>query len=117
MMEMTSTSRATRLKCSFSTTEAIGNAILWIVLIIVTLGLALVVFPYALNRSVLNKTEVVDASGKVLGRLNCDFGIGSSIGHAIIWAILIIITLGLASVLYAYRVLRVVLNETRIVYY
>jgi len=55
--------------------------------------------------------------GKAIGRLNCEFGIGSSIGHTVIWAILIIITLGLASVLYAYRVLRVVLSETRIVYY
>ena len=77
--------------------------------------MALVVFPYALNRSVLNKTEVIDASGKAIGRLNCEFGIGSSIGHAVIWAILIVITL--ASVLYAYRVLRVVLSETRIVNY
>ncbi len=44
---MTTTNRATKLKCSFSTTEAIGNAILWIILIVVALGLALVVFSYA----------------------------------------------------------------------
>lgn len=116
MSELTTT-RIGKLKCSFSTTEAIGSVILWIVLTIVTLGLALIVFPYYLNRAVLNKTEILDASGRAIGRLNCMFNLGNSIGHVIVWAILIIVTFGLASFLYVYRVLRVVLNETRIEYY
>ncbi len=109
--------RSARLKCSFSTIEAIGTVVLWIILTIFTLGLALLVFPYYLNKAVLNKTEIVDNSGRTIGRLNCTFNIGHSIGHVIIWAVLIVITLGLASFLYVYRVLRVVLNETRIEYY
>ncbi len=109
--------RIGRLKCSFGTGEAIGYVILWIILTVVTLGLALLVFPYYLNKAVLNKTEVLDASGRAVGRLNCTFNIGHSIGHVIIWAILILITLGLAAFLYVYRVLRVVLNETRVEYY
>ncbi len=67
--------------------------------------------------AVLNKTELLDASGRVIGRLNCTFNIGHSIGHVIVWAILILVTLGLASFLYVYRVVRVVLNETRVEYY
>jgi ABC-type antimicrobial peptide transport system permease subunit len=97
--------------------EAIGNVILWIILTIVTLGLALIVFPYYFNRAVLNQTEVLDLTGTPIGRLNCTFNVGHSIGHVLIWAILIIVTLGLAGFLYVYRVLRVVLNETRIEYY
>ncbi|MDH0114598.1 hypothetical protein N7379_08890 [Rhizobium pusense] len=61
--------RSARLKCSFSTVEAIGTVVLWVILTIVTLGLALLVFPYYLNKAVLNKTEVLDASGKTAGRL------------------------------------------------
>ena len=111
------TTRIGRLKCSFTTVEAIGSVVLWIILTIVTLGLALIVFPYYHNRAVLNKTELLDGSGRAIGRLNCTFNIGHSIGHVILWAILIIVTLGLAGFLYVYRVIRVVLNETRVEYY
>ena len=109
--------RIGRLRCNFGTGEAIGSAILWIILTIVTIGLALFVFPYFLNRAVLNQTEVLDGYGNAIGRLNCRFGVGSSIGHLVIWAILTILTLGLAGILYAYRIVRVVLNETYIEYY
>lgn len=114
---MTVSSRVGRLKCSFGTIEAIGTVVLWIVLTIITFGLALLVFPYYLNKAVINKTEIIDVSGRTIGRLNCSFNIGHSIGHVIIWGILILLTLGLAGFLYVYRVLRVVLNETRIEYY
>lgn len=117
MVEAVGATRIGRLKCSFSVVEAIGSVILWIVLTIVTLGLALIVFPYYLNRAVLNKTELLDGAGRPIARLNCTFSIGHSVGHVIIWAILIVVTLGLASFLYVYRVLRVVLNETRVEYY
>lgn len=112
-----STTRIGRLKCSFSTTEAIGGVIIWIILSIITLGLALIVFPYYLNRAVLNKTELLDGSGRPIGKLNCQFNIGHSVGHVILWVLLIIVTFGLAAFLYVYRVLRVVLNETRVEYY
>lgn len=51
--------RIARLKCSFSTIEAIGTVVLWVILTIITLGLALLVFPYYLNKAVLNKTEIL----------------------------------------------------------
>ena len=114
---VTTPTRIGRLQCSFSVAESIGSVVLWIILTIVTLGLALIVFPYYLNRAVLNKTELLDGSGRTIGRLNCTFNIGHSIGHVILWVLLIIVTLGLASFLYAYRVIRVVLNETRVEYY
>lgn len=109
--------RMMRFRCNFGIGEAIGSAIIWIVLSIVTLGLALIVFPYFLNRAVLNRTEVLNAQGQAIGRLNCRFGVGSSIGHVILWAILILITIGLASFVYVYRVVRVVLNDTVVEFY
>lgn len=109
--------RMERLRCNFGTGEAIGTAIIWILLTIVTLGLALLIFPYYLEKVVLNRTEVLDAHERPIGRMVCRFGIASSIGHVILWAILILVTFGLASFLYAFRVTRVVLNETVIEYY
>ena len=110
-------SRILRFRCNFGVGEAIGNAILWFLASILTLGIALLVFPYFLNRSVLNQTEVLDASGRAIGRLNWRFGLASSIGHFILWFLLILVTLGLASFVYIYRVVRVVLNETEIQFY
>lgn len=109
--------RVGRLKCSFSSVEAIGSIVIWVVLTLITFGLALLVFPYYLNRAVINKTEILDGAGRTIGRLNCTFNVGHSIGHVIVWGILILITFGLASFVYVYRVLRVVLNETRVEYY
>jgi hypothetical protein len=67
MMEISTINRATKLKCSFST-RGNRHAILWIILIVVTLGLALVVFPYSLNRSVLNKMKDLPRSGAYASR-------------------------------------------------
>jgi hypothetical protein len=109
--------RPIRFKCDFGVTETIGQVLIWILLTIVTLGLALIVFPYYFNKVVLNRTEVIDAGGRAIGKLDCQFNLASSIGHVIIWVLLIIVTLGIAAFFYAYRVLRVLLNDTRIIYY
>lgn len=114
---MNGTLRAARLRSDFGTIDAIGHVVIWVLLTIVTLGLALVIFPYYFNRAVLNRTKVLDGAGNEIGYLECRFNLGSSIGHVIIWLILIVVTLGLAAFFYVYRVLRVVINETRIVYH
>lgn len=106
-----------KFRCDFGLVETIGQVIIWVLLTIVTLGLALLVFPYYFNKAVLNRTEVIDASGRAIGKLDCQFNLGSSIGHAIIWFLLIVVTLGIAAFFYAYRILRVLLNDTRIIYY
>jgi hypothetical protein len=107
----------TRFRCEFGLVETIGQVIFWLLLSIVTVGLALLVFPYYFNKVVLNRTEVLDSSGRAIGRLDCQFNIGSSIGHLIIWILLILVTFGIAAFFYAYRILRVLLNDTRIAYY
>jgi hypothetical protein len=109
--------RPVRFRCDFGIMETIGQVLIWILLSIVTLGLALMVFPYYFNKVVLNRTEIIDASGRAVGKLDCQFNLGSSIGHVIVWILLIIVTLGIAAFFYAYRILRVLLNDTRIIYY
>ena len=115
--EIRTGSMPVRLRCEFGLTETIVQVIIWLLLTVITLGLALLVFPYYFNKVVLNRTEVLDRSGTAIGRLNCRFNLGSSLGHAIIWILLIIVTLGIAAMFYAYRVIRVLLNDTTIEYY
>ncbi len=55
--------------------------------------------------------------GSRAARLRCNFDLISSIGHVIIWGILILITFGIAGFFYLYRVVRVVLSDTVIEYY
>lgn len=115
--EYSPSSRPTKFRCDFGIAETIGQVIIWILLSIVTLGLALFVFPYYFNKVVLNRTEILDAGGRAIGKLDCQFNLGASVGHMIIWIILILVTFGIAAFFYAYRILRVLLNDTRIVYY
>lgn len=93
-----------RLQSEFSVGESIGHAVLWIIVIILTLGLGALFFPYFQQRSVIKKTVVIDNNNRIVGRIDCDFNFAQTIGHVIIWAILILITLGLAAFIYIYRV-------------
>jgi hypothetical protein len=117
MSSMMSAERAARFQCEFGLLESLGQVIIWILLTIITLGLALFVFPYYFNKVVLNRTQVLDAHDRPIGRLDCQFSLGHSIGHVILWAVLILLTFGIAAFFYAYRILRVLLNDTRIVYF
>jgi len=62
----------------------------------------------------LNKSYVVDADGKRLGRLVCRLNAGDAIGHAFLWILLTLVTLGLAMFVYQFRVARYVYNNTDI---
>ena len=54
---------ASRFRCDFSVGDAIGNLIIWLILMIVTLGLAAFVFPYYVARAVINRTTVLAKVG------------------------------------------------------
>lgn len=103
-----------RLHCEFGVADAIGSVIIWLLLTIVTLGLAAFVAPYYIFSEIVNKTWLVDADGHRLGQLNVNFTLAEIIGHAVIWVLLAIVTLGLALVIYYYMVLRKVLDRTEI---
>ena len=111
----TQSRRPTKFRCDFSVGDAIGHMIIWLLLTILTLGLALFVFPYYMPKAIINRTTVLAQDGTEFGRLKCDLPLGSMIGNAILWLLLCIVTLGLAYFVYVYRVFRIVLSETRIV--
>ena len=103
-----------RLSCDFSVSEGIGTVILWVLISIVTLGLGLFVMPHYLLKAPINRTSLIGPSGEVVGRLHVDVDLASIIGHAIIWVLLTIVTLGLALIVYQFAVMKRLLNGVTI---
>lgn len=101
-----------RLRCDFSLSEALGQLLIWLVLVIITFGLALFVLPYYFLKAPINKTYVLDAQGNAVARLSVEVGFADILGHAIIWLVLTILTLGLAYFVYWQSVVKRLMNAT-----
>jgi uncharacterized membrane protein YjgN (DUF898 family) len=100
-----------KLKCEFTVGEAIGQLVIWLLLVVFTLGLALFVLPYYFIRAPINRTSLIDATGKKVARLQVDVNFSDILGHAFLWLLLTIITLGLAYLVYWPAVIKRILNS------
>jgi uncharacterized membrane protein YjgN (DUF898 family) len=107
--------KLSKLEIDLSLMDIIGHALLWTLLIIVTLGIGLLFYPYAFASKILNRTYILGDDGRRVGQLQCDLDLSGQIGHVFIWLLLTIITLGLALPVYVYKVWAIVINRTRIV--
>ncbi|HBP40550.1 MAG: DUF6693 family protein [Vreelandella alkaliphila] len=102
------------IKANLSILDIIGHLLIWVVLTIITFGIALFFFPYSFARFVINRTSVVDLATGVERKMVCDINIFSNIGHIILWMIISILTLGLGYIFYVYRVWNYALNNSRV---
>ena len=103
-----------KFKCEFSIAEMIGQLIIWLLLTIITFGLALFFLPYYLLKLPINRTYLLDQKGAKVARLHVDVSFGDILGHAVIWFLLTIVTLGLAYLLYWQAVVRRLLNAVSV---
>jgi hypothetical protein len=55
-----------KFKCEYTVGEAIGQLVIWLILVILTFGLALFVLPYYFLKAPLNRTYVLDRDGNVI---------------------------------------------------
>ena len=99
-----------RLSCDYSVAEGVGTILIWVLLSIVTLGLALFVAPYYLFKAPINRTRLIDATGETVGTLHVDVNLGEIIGHGLLWVLLTIVTFGLALIVYQFAVIKRLLN-------
>ena len=107
-----------KFKAEVTVSETIGHAIIWFLIGIITLGLGFFAYPYYVVKLVLERTKVVDIqTGRTIGTLKVNISPYENVGHIIIWWLLTYITLGLALFIYAYQVLKLILNKTEIVLY
>ena len=104
-----------RIRCDFTVGEAIGQLIIWILISIVTLGLALFVLPYYFIKAPINRSYLLDRDGAVIGKLSVEVDLAGLLGHVVIWILLSIVTLGLAYLIYWPAVIKRMLNAVKIV--
>ncbi|EMG37216.1 Bacterial protein of unknown function (DUF898) [Desulfocurvibacter africanus PCS] len=98
-----------------SVSDALGHAAIWIFFSLITLGFALMFYPYALAKFILNKTYIKDEYGKPSSRFQCTLDFTGNLGHALLWFLLSLVTLGLAYIIYLYRVWVYAINKTSLV--
>ncbi|MDD7971610.1 DUF6693 family protein [Roseinatronobacter alkalisoli] len=101
--------------CEYSVGEALGQLVIWVLLTILTLGLALFVLPYYFLKAPINRTYVLDSAGRKIGQLSVEVGFTDILGHALLWLILTILTLGFAYLIYWQSVMKRLMNATRTV--
>lgn len=108
---------AIKLHCAIGFWQMVGHIVLWLIVIIFTLGIGAFFFAYSMQKMIINHTELVNRRGEAIAHLQCNYDVVSSIGHILLWILLTIVTIGLALPFYIYRVNRVVMNETEVVTY
>ena len=104
----------TRFKCEFTLSEAIGQLVIWLILVIVTLGLAAFVLPYYFLKAPMNRTYVLDKDGSKIARVSVEVVFVDILGHALVWLLLTIVTLGLAYLVYWPAVIKRLLNAVEL---
>jgi len=102
------------IKADLSILDIIGHLLIWVLLTIITFGIALFFFPYSFARFVINHTSVVDNATGVERKMVCDINIFSNVGHIILWMVISFLTLGLGYIFYFYRVWNYALNNSRL---
>lgn len=104
-----------QLKSELGAFDVLGHLIIWLLLTLVTLGLALFVFPYYMQRFIISKTFAFDGEGRKVGRLVCTIDLASMIGNIILWAIISILTLGIGYLVFMYKITAHCMTHTKVV--
>jgi len=102
-----------RLRADVSIIDIIGHLVIWLLLSVITLGVALFFFPYSFSKFIINRTSLVDASGAER-RATCDIALFGNVGHVILWMVISFLTLGIGYIFYFYRIWNYALNNTYI---
>lgn len=104
-----------QLKSELGAFDVLGHLIIWLLLTLVTFGLALFVFPYYMQRFIISKTFAFDGEGRKVGRLVCTIDLASIIGNIILWAIISILTLGIGYLVFMYKITAHCMTHTKVV--
>ena len=100
-----------KIQANVSTIDILGHLILWLVLIILTLGIAAFFFPYSFCKFIINRSQLIDGNGSYR-KMKCHTDMFGNIGHVILWIIITLITFGIGYAFYFYKVWNYSLNNT-----
>jgi uncharacterized membrane protein YjgN (DUF898 family) len=101
-----------KLSGNIGVADILGHLIIWLIIIVLTLGIGIFFFPYSFAKYVLNHAEI-EVNGQT-HQLKCEINFPGQVGHIIIWAIISVITLGVGYLFYLYKVWNYALNHTTI---
>lgn len=104
-----------QLKSELGFIDVIGHLIIWIILTLITFGIALFVFPYYMQKFIIGKTYAYDGEGKKVGRLVCTIDLASIIGNILLWIVISIVTLGIGYFVFLYKISAHCMTHTKIV--
>lgn len=104
-----------QLKSELGAFEVLGHLIVWVLLTIITFGLAMFVFPYYMQRFIISKTFAYDGEGRKVGRLVCTIDLASMIGNIILWILISIITFGIGYLVFLYKITAHCMTHTKVV--
>ncbi len=102
-----------RIRANVGVLDILVHLIIWVLLSLITFGIALFFYPYSFAKFIINRSELIDENG-VPKAMICDTDLFGNIGHVIVWIIISIVTLGFGYVFYFYKVWNYSLNNTRI---
>jgi hypothetical protein len=88
----------------------------WLLVSACTLGLGWIIVSGHFFKLIINYTKVVDADGRVIGHLKCDYDVEREMRLVVIWLLVSIATLGIGLLLYSFHAARAALNATEIVW-
>ena len=99
-----------QFQSTVSVLDILGHGLLWIVIIIITIGIGLFFYPYSFAKFVLNRSSVTIDGG--VRQVRCELDLASQIGHILLWILLTLVTLGLAYPFYLYKVWALAVNRS-----
>lgn len=102
-----------RIQADIGVIDIIVYIIIWVVLSILTFGIALFFAPYAFAKFILNRSKVIDDDGNEK-QMHCNTDMFGNIGHVILWVIISIVTFGFGYLFYFFKVWNYSLNNTTI---
>lgn len=114
-MSASSTFQNLQLRSNLGAFDVLGHVVIWLLLTLVTLGLALFVYPYYMQRFIISKTYAYDGTGARVGKLVCTIDLASMIGNIILWAIISIVTLGIGYIIFLYKITAHCISHTKVV--
>ena len=103
-----------RFRVQWTLVDIALYSLLWLVLSVVTAGIALLFAPYAWTAKVLNGSQLINRDGGVEGTMRVRYSIGGQLGHMLKWAVLIILTLGIAYPFYFWGAVRSVIDHAEV---
>ena len=91
--------------------------LVWLAVSAATLGLGWLVVSGHFFRLMINSTEVVDSSGRPIGRLVCDYDVEGRMSELVRWLLVCIATFGVGLLFYSFHAARAALSATHVEWY